>query len=382
MTSPLVSATEQPLLDIIWNTTALCGWNCADCCVAAREVKRKGTKVLVSTPELDGFEVLERDPAKGSIFDQALAHEQRMGRELTLEQKFKVLDHIAGHNVRLDISGGDALSPRENYLLLEEVARRVGRDHVTLTATGAGLANYDIEKVKSLICELNFTYDGPVDPNAALRPDGYAQGNLRRARQFSQAGVAVRAECPLNAQNVDPGTLTNIFLQLHESGVDRLLLMRLFPVGRGELRPEDIPTNEQYRIAIETLRALEARHGNPVVKLQCALRHVEGTSRSGKNPCDAITESFGLMWDGTLLGSPWAINKSGRPIDPAWVLGNLVENSLSEILATDKVQRMRARAGENHGVCKIFAWLYGTSHSSEERIFERSDPMYSEVTVR
>lgn len=384
MTIPLAvtTAAPEPLLDVIWNTTALCGWNCADCCVAAKEVTRKGSQVFISTPDLDGFEVLERDPTYGSIFDQALAHEQRMGRELTLEKKLIVLDHLSGHNVRIDISGGDALSPTENYLLLEAAARHVGSEHVTLTATGAGLAHYDVAKIKDLICELNFTFDGPVDPDAALRPQGYAQGNLRRARRFSQAGVSVRAECPLNAQNVDPETLTSIYTELHESGVDRLLLMRLFPVGRGELRPEDIPTNDQYRIAIDTLRSLEARYGYPAVKLQCALRHVEGIARSGKNPCDALTESFGLMWDGTLLGSPWAINKSGRPIDPAWVLGSLVESSLSEILATEKVQRMRSRASENHGMCKIFAWLYGASAMSEDRIFELSDPMYATETAR
>jgi MoaA/NifB/PqqE/SkfB family radical SAM enzyme len=365
----------DPLLDIIWNATALCGWNCADCCVSALQVTRHGSKVHISDPMLQDDVVLERDPEQGSMFDQALRLRQARGLELTLTQKLQVLDHLVGNRVRLDVSGGDVLSPSENYILLERAAARLGSDHVTLTATGAGLANYDIDRIKGLISELNFTYDGQVQPTGGLRPLGYARGNLRRAKLFSDAGVAVRAECPLNARNVDPESVATIYRELHESGVDRLLVMRLFPSGRGELRPGDIPSKEEYKVAIATLRELEARYGKPLVKLQCALRHIEG--RTAVNPCDAFTESFGLMWDGTLLGSPWAISARGKPIDEAWVLGNLVESSLTDILATERVQGLRARASENHGQCKFFAWTYGNSPRSEDRIFERSDPMYA-----
>jgi MoaA/NifB/PqqE/SkfB family radical SAM enzyme len=365
---------ERPLLDIIWNHTALCGWNCTDCCVAAVHVRRRGEMVEISTPELDRYDRLPRDRGQGSIFDQALRHRQVEGEELRLEQKLIVLDHLSGHRVKVDISGGDALSPSEGYRLLKAAAARLGQDHVTLTATGAGLASYDVSSIKDLIGELNFTYDGAPDPEHGLRPAAYASGNLRGARRFAEVGVPVRAECPLSVQNADPATLTTIYTDLHHAGVDKLLVMRLFPSGRGALRPEDIPSVTQYRQAIHVLRDLEARYGTPVVKLQCALRHIEGATAG--NPCDAVTESFGLLWDGTLLGSPWAIDKSGRPVDDAWVLGNLVDSTLTEVLATEKVQRMRARAHENTGHCKFFAWVGGSSASSEDRIFEQADPLY------
>lgn len=364
----------DPLLDIIWNTTAICGWNCADCCVSATHVKRIGDKVAISSPDLSTYVEIKRDRSQGSIFDQALRYRQITGRELTLEQKVAVLDHLQGHRVRVDISGGDALSPREGYTLLDAASSRVGKENVTLTATGAGLANYDIASIQDLIGELNFTYDGEPDPDNQLRPSAYASGNLRRARMFADVGVPVRAECPLNVQNAEPAVLSRIYRDLHDAGVSKLLVMRLFPSGRGALRPEDIPSIAQYQTAIALLRQLEARYGFPVVKLQCALRHIEGPT--GKNPCDAGTESFGLMWDGTLLGSPWAIDRSGKPIDEAWVLGNLVDNTLTHVLESDKVKRLRARAHENSGHCKFFAWTAGSSASSEDRIFESSDPLY------
>ena len=375
------ASTAGPLLDIIWNTTAICPWDCADCCVAALQVRKSNGTVFLSTPQLDGFVELDRDAAPGSIFDQALRHRQRAGLELTLEQKIKVLENMRGHRVRLDISGGDALSPREGFLLLKEAARRLGRDYITLTATGAGLAHYEVADIEDYIGEFNFTYDGSPDPTDPLRPNGYATGNLRKARKFAAAGVSVRAECPLSAQNLAPEALKAIYLALHAARVDKLLLMRLFPVGRGSLRPEDGPSNDQYREAIATLRGLEAQYGSPKVKLQCALRFLEGAP--AVNPCDAVTESFGLMWDGTLLGSPWAINSLGKPIDPAGVLGNLVTSALTEILHTERDQRFRSRAAENHGHCKIFSWLNGKAEASEDRIFESADPLYAaEPAVR
>lgn len=367
----------EPVRDIIWNVTPICGWDCAACCVAATHVKQKDDVVQISSPKLDRYEVIEDDGKGGNPFDRALRYRQRKGLELTLAKKLVILDHLRGQDIRLDISGGDALSPRENYLLLQEAANRFGKGAITLTATGAGLARYDIPTLAGMVSELNFTYDGEpaeVDP---LRPSTYARSNLQRARKFAAAGVSTRAECPLSAQNLKPEVLTRIYMQLHEAGIDRLLLMRLFPVGRGAQVPEAIPTNEQYRRAIATFRTLEAKYEFPKVKLQCALRLMEGPSTV--NPCDALTGSFGLTWDGVLLGSPWAINESGKPADPAWVLGNLVTSSLSEILATEKVQRMQARAAENHGHCKIFSWLNGQSAEAEERVFERTDPMYYDI---
>jgi MoaA/NifB/PqqE/SkfB family radical SAM enzyme len=371
---------RAPQLDIIWNVTSICGWNCAACCVSARQVTQRGGKVLISSPELDRHEVLAADPSQGTAFDQALRHLQRRGVELTLARKLEVLEHLAGHDVRLDISGGDALSPQENVALLSAASAKLGRRNVTLTATGAGLAHYDVGLLASLIDELNFTFDGEPDPANPLRPSTYAQGNLRRARGYAAAGVSVRAECPLSAQNLQPEALGAIYRQLHDADVDKLLLMRLFPVGRGTALPGSIPTNDQYRAAIATLRELEARYRRPAVKLQCALRLMEGPQ--AVNPCDAFTESFGLLWDGTLLGSPWALNKSGAPIDDAWVLGNLADESLTRILASDKVRRARARAAENHGQCKIFAWLNGSSGASEDRMFELADPMYAGAPAR
>jgi hypothetical protein len=98
-----------------------------------------------------------------------------------------------------------------------------------------------------------------------------------------------------------------------------------------------------------------------------------------------MRESFGLMSDGTLLGSPWAIDKHGRPLDDIWVLGNLAEQSMVEILASPRVARLREQIaeadldeeGEAFGQCKIQSFIYGESADPLERMFEAADPLYS-----
>ncbi|MEU4477783.1 hypothetical protein AB0F68_06910 [Micromonospora sp. NPDC023966] len=295
--------------------------------------------------------------------------------ELDLEGKRRVLRHLGDHRVKLDISGGDPLSVKENYVLLREASELLGRDQITLTATGAGLATYAVSEIVPYVGELNFTYDGTSLQKGSLRPATYAKGNLRKARQFADAGVRVRGECPLTVHNSQPQVLRRIYQDLHDAGVETLLVMRLFPVGRGVSTSAATPNPGGYRAAIDTLRQLERANGSPKVKLQCALKHLDGFS-AGENPCDAITQSFGLTPQGILLGSPWAVDAVGRPMDDAWVLGNLADQPLSTILLSHKAANLRRRADENHGHCKIFSWLNGRSRSSVDRIFEKSDPLY------
>jgi MoaA/NifB/PqqE/SkfB family radical SAM enzyme len=154
--------------------------------------------------------------------------------------------------------------------------------------------------------------------------------------------------------------------------------MRRVPVGRGADRLEEVPSPAEYLSSIRHLRRLEAS-GGPRIKLQCALRHLESTG-GGPNPCNAVTESFGIAPDGTFLRSAWAIDRRGKPLDPSWVLGNIATTPLDRILDTPRVREMRARADENHGHCKVFAFLNGTSADPADRFYERSDPLY--VTAR
>lgn len=361
-----------PFVDLIWNMTLVCPYDCAVCCVDAVHVSRRAGHIELRSEA--GVHSISRDPEAGSIFEQAGRFRQQRGLELDLAKKLRVLDHLRGFRPRLDFSGGDVLVMPENLEVIREAAVRFGREAITITATSSGVSDALLGPLASTVGHFNFTYDG-IGSSGGNRPPSYATANLRAGKLLARHGVSVRAELPLSRSNTDPAELTRIYEALRESGIGQILVMRLFPVGRGADRLEEVPSRAEYLSSIRHLRALEVT-GGPRIRLQCALRHLESTD-NGPNPCNAVTESFGIAPDGTFLRSAWAIDRRGKPLDPTWVLGNIANTTLGRILDTDRVREMKARAGENHGHCKVFAFLNGTSRDPAERFFEKSDPLYA-----
>jgi MoaA/NifB/PqqE/SkfB family radical SAM enzyme len=365
-------------VDIIWNHSTVCPWDCAKCCVSAAHVIARQGEVMMSNAELTAYTsvaIRPRNASKRWMYDVAARMRQEMGLELDLVGKLRVLDHLEGVLPKVDISGGDPLVLSESLTLIRATAERFGTEHVTVTATGMGLKLTDPAEVAPFIGELNFTYDGTPpddDPNC---PTAYSAMNLREALRYADLGVPLRAELPLTLQNINPFELEAIYRALTEAGaVSKLLVMRLFPSGRGELRDHQIPTPGQYREAIAQLRALEAELNGPAIKLQCALKGLD--SGGPAHPCDAVEESFGLMADGTLLGSPWAIGKDGNPVDDIWILGNLAHTPLTEILASERVAQFLRHHADSQPACKIMNGFYGTSSDPFERTTELADPLY------
>lgn len=375
------TAVEKQPLDLIWSLTLVCPWDCAMCCVDAVHVSRSPDGIVLRSEGLQ-----KRDPypvgreAEPDIYEFAARVRQQQGLELNLNQKLQVLDHLDGFDAKIDFSGGDPMVQRENLVVMREAARRFGRENVTLTATGAGLARLEVDELAPIIGELNFTYDSPSSGVPGLRPNRYAQGNLQRAAAFAAAGVSVRAECPLTTENSTPEMLTAIFDSLREARIPRLLVMRLFPSGRGAQVADRTPDPQRYAEAVAHLRGLERDRPGPRVRLQCALRHLEGGDQGEPNPCDLVHKSYGLLVDGTLLASPWATDGRGQPFSEEWVLGNLATNPMATILDGPKARSYRSRLDENFGHCKIFSFL-NSEKTGADRLFDRTDPLYVDEPV-
>ena len=377
----------QKAVDIIWNVTRLCPWDCSICCVDAIHVRknRSANSIALRTNGLSTRQDLPIDPELDS-FSSASRHLQAIGQELSLRDKLRVVDHLSGFDARLDVSGGDPLVLAENWELLKYASKKLGKLNITVTATGLGVHARETDALARLIGEFNFTYDpifAPGSAHEADRPKGYAEGNLRLASRLAKKGVFVRAELPLTRHNCKPDNLRRIYSRLADAGIHRLLLMRLFPVGRGVGHNPAIPTLADYLAAIQIFRELEKSAETPEVRLQCALRHLEHNGRAqGKNPCDMLAKSFGLMADGTLLLSPWAIGPHGSPLSNEWVLGNLARAPLSDILAENRVGILERQLDANFGHCKIFAYLNSIETVAENRMLDKADPLFARHAER
>lgn len=369
----------MPQIDIIYNSTLLCPWDCAICCVDAIHVKKKNNNIVVRSEGLTKVENYDYNPTFGNSIENVFNRRKKDGLELGLQEKIKVLEHLNGFDVKIDISGGDPLTIKENFEFLKIASATLGRNNITLTATGLGLSQYTPAELYEYIGEFNFTYDANSNEDVVARPLGYSNSNLDFGAKFAALGGKTRAEFPLNKNSISLEHLTKLYKTLNKAKIDKLLIMRLFPVGRGVLHSNDIPDKEQYIKAITILLDLESLYKFPRIKLQCALKHLGIKTNDYdplKNPCDLVNESFGLMADGTLLASPWAVNAVGKPLHDSWVLGNLHQTPLSEILSSSKVSAYREKLNENFGHCKIFSYLNSNKLNEFERIFDKSDPLY------
>jgi len=363
-------------VDIIWNITRVCPWDCAQCCVDAYHVTRDGDAVSVRHSGLAETISLRGVPPR-QIFDAAAAEMARRGLELSLEDKLRVVDALAGYDADIDFSGGDPLVVSENLEVVQHASQKFGRENVSITATGAGMAHYPAEVLAPFIHMIEFTYDNLGQRDDTGRPRGYNASNLRKAREFKRYGCASKAQTPLTPFNMSPAVLRRVYLDLHEAEIDSMLLMRTFPVGRAaDLTRFRIPSRDEYRQAIGLVRELEAQYGRPRVRLQCALKHVDPASEGNGNPCDLLHESFGITNDGRLQLSAWAWDARGRPL-PDWIIGDLTKDSLRDILTSPRVAAIRARLDENFGHCKIFASVFG-ARPGLDGLFERADPLYAE----
>ncbi|RMF55600.1 hypothetical protein D6745_01655 [Candidatus Woesearchaeota archaeon] len=364
-------------IDLIWNITRLCAWDCGFCCTDSYHVSSVDRATRI---RLGGLEKTIETTNNGNVFESALRKLQELGLELTLKDKLTILENLLPFNCEIDFSGGDPLLNHENLEVIRRASQYFGRGNISITPTGAGLSRVDPSKLCDIIGKLDFTYDNTNGKNQNNRPAGYNTSNLRKAKLFTQLGVKTKAQTPLYRENMNPDIIRSIYLDLHEARIPELLLLRTFPVGRGIKNNITLPTLEEYVSAIHEYKQLEKKYGIPKVRLQCALKHLFPNKNKG-NPCDSVRSSLGITSLGIVLASPWAYNHIGQPLDEQFVLGDLKKEDIKTIYFGEKAQRIMARADENFGHCKVFAFL-NANPGSPDALFQKKDYLYNKDGIR
>ena len=132
---PLDPASRRKV-DLIWNTTRVCPWDCEICCVDAIQPKKIGDKIVLKSAGL--AEHIPHQPGAESL-RAGMADLQRRKLELDRAGKLRV-STTSRASPKAGFLRRDSLCVAETLELIRIAADRFGRDHVTLTATGAGLA--------------------------------------------------------------------------------------------------------------------------------------------------------------------------------------------------------------------------------------------------
>jgi len=96
---------------IIWNITNKCPYDCSFCCLDA------------NSPVQD----------------------------ISLEDKLKIVRNLDSDSIRIDVSGGEPLIDEENILVMRELAKKFGRDKVSITSTGKGLVRVNLKELGNYV---------------------------------------------------------------------------------------------------------------------------------------------------------------------------------------------------------------------------------------
>lgn len=310
---------EKIIMDVIWNLTRICPWNCAICCVNAPHACET-TKFYLKRKQKDNH------------------------AELDLSKKIQVLKNLCDENFDIDFSGGDPLYYDEDLLVVEQATMWLPAEKISVSMTGIELTERKIELLKK-VKEVEFTIDSPPDfPNFA-RPEGYHLSSIMAFKECIKAGIKTRAITVLYPLTMKKENLESVYKILCELEVPEWELLRFYPVGRASRYAHLIPSREDY---LKTMTFLRTFKGRTKIFLQHSLRMLEG---DGVCPA-AVHESLGILPDGSV--SAWAIDLRAQPISDNFRLGKMPEQKIDDIVqAAKRRPEYRRDAHES----RIITWI-------------------------
>ena len=284
-------------MDVIWNLTRACPWDCAICCVS-------GFHVCNTTEQLVYSEAKEK------------------GEELTLAEKLTVLKTLTDRNFEIDFSGGDPLYYDEDFRVVEQATRWLPSIKISVSITGSKITEAKLDFLKK-VGVVEFTLDNLPETENPWRPRGYSRASMVAMKKCVAAGIKVRAITVIYPATMTEKNLESVYRWLCENGIPEWELLRFYPVGRGTKLAEFSPSNLEYLKVMKFLRGL---HGFTKIFFQHSLKILEGTIK-----CPAVVESIGILPDGTVIACAWAIDDNCRSY-PGFRLGKLPEDDLDEVL--------------------------------------------------
>jgi len=306
-------------MDVIWNLTRACPWDCKICCVSAFHICNTTKHIIQS-------------------------REKEIGRELTLPEKLAVLKILADKGFEIDFSGGDPLYYDEDFRVVEQATRWLPARKISVSMTGSKITDVKLELLKK-VGEAEFTLDNLPQRENPFRPRGYNLASMIAMKKCIAAGIKTRAITVLYSATISKENLESVYRWLCENNIPEWELLRFYPVGRAAKLVEITPSNSEYLNAMNFLRGLR---GFTRIFFQHSLRILEGSIK-----CPAVINSIGIFPDGQVTACAWAIDENCCPFRE-FRLGKLPEDDLDEIL--DKARKI-PEYSERTRFCRTIAYV-------------------------
>lgn len=292
-------------LSVIYDVTALCPWNCSICCM-------------------------------GATSDKSCRND-----ELTQAQKLDVVRQIKelsenGYDVRIDLSGGELFTDVSAHTeLLSELSSVLGRDKVGVSCSGYGITDKLAEFLGKTVHDIEMTMDVVPYRPYKLRPVGYSVAAAKAVSLLKAAGCEVGLQTVVSSYNSSYADALAVYAWACANGVNNWSILRFFPSGRGAAYPEATMTDAQCEAYVHMVQDM-ADNVPSEHKPEVDFHYLMPGHKKHTNVCRCVRHSIGILPNGDVVACFWALDSSTGAVDPKFLLGNVKDSSLLEILNSKK----------------------------------------------
>jgi MoaA/NifB/PqqE/SkfB family radical SAM enzyme len=315
-------------LSVIYDVTALCPWNCAICCMGATTDKTCRKAELTQMQKLD------------------IARQVRELQE-------------NGYDVRMDLSGGELFTDIPAHTeLLTAISEVLGRDKLGVSCSGYGIDQELASFLSTTVHDVEMTMDVVPYRPYQLRPVGYSVAAAKAVELLKKAGCEVGIQTVASTYNSGYADALAVFAWACANGVDNWSILRFFPSGRGAAFPNAAMNDTQCEAYVRMVH--EMVDSIPVVhKPHVDFHYLMPGHEKYTNICRCVRHSIGILPNGDVVACFWALDSTTGAVDSKFLLGNVKDTSLLEILNGEKARYW----SDCEHCCEL-----GSSYSSERSI--------------
>lgn len=292
-------------LSIIYDVTALCPWECAICCMGASSDKN------------------------------CRSNELSQSQKLSIAKQVKELCNN-GYDVRIDLSGGEIFTDKHNHMeLLKAFSDVLGKEKVGVSCSGYGIDKKLAKFLGNTVEDVEMTMDVVPYRFYKLRPTGYSVSAAKSVHLLKEAGCKVGLQTVASSYNNSYADAQAVFAWACANKVDNWSILRFFPSGRGANYPEAAMNDEDceaYVHMVQEISAISRSEHKPKVDFH----YLMPGHKKHTNVCRCVRHSIGILPNGDVVACFWALDGNTGAIDPKFLLGNVNNNTLLEILNSEK----------------------------------------------
>lgn len=291
-------------LSIIWNITYRCPWNCSFCVMDAGSCSTSKKK------------------------------------ELSLDEKLKIIRNIDIPNVKVDLSGGEVMLDKNHLIVINELSKKLGKDSVGISTSGFGIDQKTAEYLSTRVSDVEMTLDAPPSASYPYRQDKYHQTAASAAKILKAAGVYTGLQTVLTRHHLEnPTLLTGLKDFILKNKIDEFSLIRYFPSGRGE-HFKHLSMEPEENLELVT-RIKDLCKGTDI---NLSIHYLLPGSPKDSS-CRCVKKSIGILPDGKVSSCFWGLDATGSIANSKFYLGNLLEQPLSKILESENALYWKGRCG-------------------------------------